>query len=482
MIGNLFYKMHQCLKFLPAILTIAVGSVGAKADPFHPTFYLSENSKLTRSFLQPEMRPDGARPRILAEMTNIRLEMGETILVPILSRTPEGWPLPISWALENNLTAAVGATIDKAFPYAMNGFTYSSFGFSFIIPSGIAGPRSALPAPAGIGCERRFPLENQPVFYDGLFKRWNGRTDLLAGIFLCLHGREVGKGQILVGEAVSSLDFSRRIDGPQLVINRLPYLDPDTHVSITVEVVKPSDRGLSEELSMVDTLVTDCSLEACKLVARPLNRGGEILDCNAKGIGVNWIFTSTSYSLISQTGCSVVLKPKHLPSVLLPVFGAAYQVNAIVSQTTEWPVTTSSGKILSVKTVKQAFSATFLHPFDPSGTLPVKWAMARCPIVIVPGQSFSCAILAVSEDGDVPGPFNVSPTGWSLPPGVHFVGFAKSNDKYACFTVDESIAEGELKGISGQLVSGLPFFGARMAISKAYANFLSGRKPLDCPS
>lgn len=451
----------------------------AHADSFFPVFYLSEDkpARVHRSFTQPHLRARGFAPRIYAETTEIQLEVGETVLVPVFSETDDGLPIPILWTLENNLSSIAGATIDKARPYATNGVTLLAFGFRGLLPSGIAGPAATTPVQAGLGCERRFFLGNSPRFYDGHYRSQLGQSRAHHSAFLCIHGREVGAGEVFVGETFAEQDFNRRVDG-QISLLRPPHLSSLARTAVRVKVVEPGAGRLKSEMAMAETIVDECNVDSCRLRAIPLNLGGEQLSCQKPDFEVAWQYNSAIYNATGQADCSIELRPKFLPPSSQPAFPQAFQVNAIVSQIEERQ---TSGGSTRVKTIKQAFSGAFLHPLANQETESVKWARAICPAVVVPGKTFSCLVSVVSDTGNPPGPHAIRPDGWLLPPGLSFTGFATSNQNYACFSLDANMQDGVLAPLSGRLDTGLVFSSARIAVSGAFGAYLTNAKPLDCP-
>ncbi|WP_394689861.1 hypothetical protein [Hoeflea sp.] len=451
----------------------------AYADSFFPVFYLSEDkpSRVHRNFTQPHLRARGLAPRIYAETTEIELEVGETVLVPVFSLIEDGLPMPILWTLENNIASIAGATIDKSRPYATNGVTLSAFGFRGLLPSGIAGPAATSPVQAGLGCERRFFLGNSPRFYDGHYRSQLGQPRAHHSAFLCIHGRDVGAGEIFIGEAFAEQDFNRRVDG-SISLLRPPHLSRLARTAIRVKVVEAGAGRLKSEMAMAETIVDECNVDKCRLRAIPLNRGGERLSCQKPEFEVVWQYSSAIYNVTGQTDCSIELRPKFLPTPSQPAFAQVFQVNAIVSQIEDRQIPGGSRR---VKTIKQSFSGAFLHPLANQETEPVKWARAICPAVVVPGKTFSCVVSVVSDTGNPPGPYAIQPNGWLLPPGLSFTGFSTSNRNYACFSLDANIQDGTLDRLSGRLDSGLVFSSARIAVSGAFGAYLTDAKPLDCP-
>ncbi|OCW56735.1 hypothetical protein [Hoeflea olei] len=476
-------RARHLLAHLMAVLALWGAPLEAQADTFFfPGFFLAEggSSDFHREFAEADERPRGIAPVIFAETDDIVLEVGETVLVPVFAQTAEGLPVPIRWTLENNIARSVGSTIDKARPHALNGVTLSSHGFRGLLPSEIAGPRADTPVSAGLGCERRYFLSNGTHFYDGHHRRAVRPSRADASAFLCLHGRAPGEGQVFVGESVLAQDLDRRVDGETDLL-RPPYLGRDGRAAIRVKVVEAAGGVLRDEMAMAEAVTDQCSLNACRIRAVPLNRGGERLDCQSGAFEVEWQYSTSHYDVVGQPGCTIELTPKFLPPGTERAFPRGFQVNAVVSQVEERVISNATGPATTVKTIKQAFASAYLHPLAEIETERVKWARAICPPVVVPGGTFSCLISVVSDTGNPPGPYAVLPAGWILPPGVRFAGFAPRNGNYACFEVDAAAAEGTLSRLNGALDTGLRFASAPLVVSRGYGDFLKGTKPQACP-
>jgi hypothetical protein len=469
-----FFVPHFFL-FLTALCCLNVKP--AEADPYHPQFYLSEergHSKI-RTFSPPEERPRGIHPRLLSEVSEIQIEVGETVLIPIFARTGYDLPVPIRWTLENNIAAFASSTIDPARPTSLNGYTLSTHGWRGLMPSGIAFGNASSVVTSKLGCERRFQPDNGDVFLDGLRTKRPFRSE----IFLCLHGVAPGKGQIYFGEQNSAIEFSKQERG-MILIDANSFMNETVRKAITVEVVEPRNQTLRQELSMAEVTVSSCTLASCEFKAIALNRGGERLKCGTDSISVNWHWASTAFTFVRQDKCNLTLKPRFLPRSDETIFPLRFLVRASVKQV-EKRQTKRFGKTITVKVGKEAEAAVFTHPLNVTETNKLKWPAALCPLVVSPGASFSCLITVFSDTGNPPDPFDISDQDWRLPSGIEFAGFTTSSKYYACFRVASNVEDGVVKGIEGRFTNGQIFSGAKMIVSTDFSNYLSKAKPSDCP-
>ena len=477
------FKLTHIMAATILVLTFLLSIDTARSWTFFPGFYLSNtSSKANQGFLQPHLRDHSIHPIIIAETTSVSLEVGETALVPIFSETSDGLPIPVVWTLRNSVSSVAVATIDQAYPYTRNGVSYALEGFRSSFATNLAGPAVSTPVQNGLGCERRFYLGKQHRFVDGTFQSSSISKRLVPTIYLCLHGREVGKTQVLVGEAFPDQEITRQ-KFERIVLLRPPYLSQFSRTLIDVEVVEPTNSNRRNELTMIEIRPQRCTDLECKINVVPLNRGGERLSCAKDDIQVKWHFLKVSYKFVKKDSCSILLRLRHLPLAGLPAFHRNYQIEATVEQTRTYAYKLPGfSRTVNVEVVRQAFGVAFMHPVRASAGKKVAWARALCPMIVTPGSVFSCLISVVDETGNPPGfqvEFGLGE--WALPKDVEFLKIASAKPYYACFKVSEAASDAITDGISGKLSDPpIPFWSGRILINDAYSSYLTGEVPGYC--
>ena len=474
-------RAQLSLTLIFSIILITTSTFPAYSETFFPGFYLSRNaSNANQGFLQPHLRGRSVYPSIVAEINSVSLEVGETVLIPVFSETRNGWPLPIIWTLRNRMASVVSATIDRARPSSRNGIGYGSAGFRFSYTSNLEGPRISIPVQNGLGCERRFYLGNPHIFKDGKFQSL--RNARHSSIYLCVHGREVGKAQILVGEAFPDQEITRQIY-QNIALLRPLYLSQFSRSRIDVEIIEPTPKtSRRNELSMIDISSPNCDDQRCEIHVAPLNRGGERLSCSMNSednITVHWQYSKQIYKQVSESDCKLVVKPKRLPSSREPAFDRRFQVGTTAMQTRVYSYAVPGhNRTVNAKVAKQAFGVLFLHPVRSNAGKSIGWARALCPMIVAPGSFFSCLISVVDEMGQPPtSPYHVDENRWTLPRGITFHKLAKS---YACFKVSKSALDSVTDGIKGMLTNSTVFSSGRIVIEDGYKDFLKNEVPPLC--